>query len=731
MSAIINKIQLNNWFNYKGSYDQNQFKFSDGLNIVVGENNAGKTKLHNAFRWILKDEVILEIDDKLGPENVDAQTIMSIINQSTFRETKLKERINIGVKLEFTETKRDSSRTYILTKEISCRKDVDSVDILNEITKIQVVDPVTKSPRSYNEDWDKITTRIISNRFLDYFFIEGEQLGLMTPLQGPKLKNTINSIVHIETLDNLVTKADYLSDKVSAQSNEIELEEGNISQERQENIEEIKELKGANKELKKSIDHNEAIKVRNDKLISRFKKRAKDSKRNQALVQEYDELSKNVEIAETLKESAVLDYIGGYMNESIFGVGRLSNDKIIEEKIAKQQSQIKTWIAERRTELKTDLSDKEQKMILALEKSQPKPEILELMIEVGDCFICNNKLSPTSIDYMRNKLIPFFRDELEDDNELMKLQEVNELLNNLSLDSSIYFAEDKDALRLLNDKIIDKTTKQRECEEKIAEFIEANGEVKADEADEVNLNTFAEAIRLMEEAENQILRLTEDIEKNKKSITDLENKNKGETGTESDKLKRIKKLLSFSENIAQFLSGFKKSEYEDFAKNLEKKATKRFQSFMRNNETSKGQKIQVVKNEDHNGDFEFKICVVNQYDEKQEQPGGADQALRRVAVVFGLLDIAENKNGYPFIADAPISKLSTDTKKAFFESLLADEALTQSIILNMDLWSGDKKDLNVLGNQVFKMIQGIDKSSLMVIRPKPGNKGVEIEYKTN
>ena len=53
----IDKIELNNWYNYMGSYD-NTFNFKSKLNVVVGTNNSGKTKLYNAFRYIFEDKVI-------------------------------------------------------------------------------------------------------------------------------------------------------------------------------------------------------------------------------------------------------------------------------------------------------------------------------------------------------------------------------------------------------------------------------------------------------------------------------------------------------------------------------------------------------------------------------------------------------------------------------------------------------------------------------------------------
>jgi predicted ATP-dependent endonuclease of OLD family len=85
MSVIINQLELKNWFNYTGEYENNVIMFSDGLNIIIGDNNAGKTKLHNAFRWILKNEVIIiEGNDALETE-IKGNYLKKVVNHTAFR----------------------------------------------------------------------------------------------------------------------------------------------------------------------------------------------------------------------------------------------------------------------------------------------------------------------------------------------------------------------------------------------------------------------------------------------------------------------------------------------------------------------------------------------------------------------------------------------------------------------------------------------------------------------
>ena len=46
---IIEKIELENFMCYEG---KNCFEFSEGINVVIGDNGYGKSKLYDAFYWV-------------------------------------------------------------------------------------------------------------------------------------------------------------------------------------------------------------------------------------------------------------------------------------------------------------------------------------------------------------------------------------------------------------------------------------------------------------------------------------------------------------------------------------------------------------------------------------------------------------------------------------------------------------------------------------------------------
>jgi DNA sulfur modification protein DndD len=55
MASIINSISFKNFFNYYGDYETTTYEFNKGVNIVVADNGAGKSKFFNAFLWLFYD----------------------------------------------------------------------------------------------------------------------------------------------------------------------------------------------------------------------------------------------------------------------------------------------------------------------------------------------------------------------------------------------------------------------------------------------------------------------------------------------------------------------------------------------------------------------------------------------------------------------------------------------------------------------------------------------------
>ena len=77
MGTLIKSISFKNFYNYYGSYEDNTYTFTEGLNIINADNNMGKSKFYNGFLWILRDEVYDSDVKKIYPASESYFKMMS------------------------------------------------------------------------------------------------------------------------------------------------------------------------------------------------------------------------------------------------------------------------------------------------------------------------------------------------------------------------------------------------------------------------------------------------------------------------------------------------------------------------------------------------------------------------------------------------------------------------------------------------------------------------------
>ena len=77
MGTIIKSISFQNFYNYFGSYEDNTYTFTEGINIINADNNMGKSKFYNGFLWILRDEVYDSDEKKIFPVSEQYFKMMS------------------------------------------------------------------------------------------------------------------------------------------------------------------------------------------------------------------------------------------------------------------------------------------------------------------------------------------------------------------------------------------------------------------------------------------------------------------------------------------------------------------------------------------------------------------------------------------------------------------------------------------------------------------------------
>ena len=744
MALFIEKIKLTNWFNFKGEHNEsigkNTFVFNEGLNIIVGDNNGGKTKLHNALRYIVSDKVILDLKNNVELYSITGNEL-EILNKDTFLNLPENNTVKFGVELFFQKTwSNGNTKHYVLKKYIEGRKEATSLGkdkffCTNISFKGYEVDPITKSLIERVGEFDKVKNQLLSPAYMNFFLVEGEQMGLITTMQGSNLQKTINVInpsLHeykatFETVKSVKESIVRLTNKERTIITEGDIEKTNLTKELTNLTESIIP------NIKKSIEsldeeHKELLET-----IGEFVQKAEKSQNNIALINELNKLKTKVAKLEGKRENIESSYINSLIKNS-FNVSKLSNDVIPVCKMDSNSILMKDYITKRKLELEPSQDENELMMLQSLDKSQPNPTILRKMISECMCYVCQKKIDSKSKEWIEKKLIPFFEEKLVEDETLKNLNDLKDMFSALHSMNDRKKSLNKTSLSEYKHDLIGVIKELKESELEVTDYIDNHGDVSAEDADAVNISTYNIA-----RDNNETNRINHGIIKDKlksheNRIKELTKLIQGSTG-KNPKLDRMQNLTDLLDDLDQMFSIKKREIFEGFAQKLEESSTLRFRKFMSRNDVARNQSISVDLIE-ASSDFEYQINVKDKFGTIQSQTGGAQDSLTKLAIVFALLDISKEKQnlGFPFMADAPTSKLSKPQKESFYEQLSFDDALNQTLLMTMDLFDSKEnnvKNLNELGMKVLSDISKENDSSMILldlINKKKPELGVEIKY---
>ena len=106
-------IKLQNFLCYYGN--DNLFEFTDGLNIVLGANGYGKSKLYDAFQWIFHD---------LNNNQITRTLKSGLVSEKAKHEAGVGDKVTASVILEVND--KSGRETYQLVRSYNITKREDS-----------------------------------------------------------------------------------------------------------------------------------------------------------------------------------------------------------------------------------------------------------------------------------------------------------------------------------------------------------------------------------------------------------------------------------------------------------------------------------------------------------------------------------------------------------------------------------------------------------------------------
>lgn len=193
----IHSISLTNFLCYYGS--NNKIIFDDGLNLILGANGYGKSKLYDAFQWVFKDG----ISDDSSPGRIKNTSFLrrELIAEKALLECEIGGKVYCEVMIEVS----DSSTTYQLKRKYFASKKEDDTWVEAKTSSFEVYKKDVINFKPLDEDLAlTIPNRLIGDEVMPYVWFQGEKgvNSIIDTSSKDSLKRVIERLSDIEKWDN-------------------------------------------------------------------------------------------------------------------------------------------------------------------------------------------------------------------------------------------------------------------------------------------------------------------------------------------------------------------------------------------------------------------------------------------------------------------------------------------------------------------------------------------------
>ncbi len=670
---IIKSITIENFQSY---YSAQTLEFSEGLNLVVGHGGKGKSKLFNAFYWVLFGKIYITGTGWCSTDGLP-QSAKFTMQDYEFINAKSLSEASVGSKVVskvYIEIEDDKGIEYRIERSVIAER-LDNED-WNDTHAWQV--HKSELSVSYeNRMGTQIEQGIIAEQTISDIFPEGIRNYIW--FQGESLDNLINfrnkdtlksAVKHIsyypfyEKLSAIITQSKGIIEKDEAKKLR-EYNKGNASLDKA-----LKERDYYNnlilkeEENKKAIQEN--INIINIKLVD-YEGKLKGVVDYTKLNQEYNRY--NLDFQKVQNELSRLDEEQRKLVPNFWVL------RGIEPMIKQSKQIIKEYTAFQDTVPEKKYLD------------NPGRAKLEEILEQGQCFVCGSDATEgtKASDWIKRRLREQeqYLKELEEYNINLefskqferfvgKIQDYPDvLLTSLEQIDKQYEVSENEIDRLLRQRKIIQEKKET-LDKEIEEIKRKNGIDPIKEAGQGTI--ISDGIKAsrtnLEKEQRKLQALQETINEYKNKLKDAE--------------REIEKLISKKgditsvpetewKNISEFLEKICKKVQENARKELlykiETRANEYYQKFT---EHDKGYKGEVKINEDYS--IEYDAGLNTSHEDR-----------KKMSIINAMLSLNQEALGifYPFISDAPTSSFDIPTTHKYLLGI--KDIFGQSIIMTKDV----------------------------------------------
>lgn len=690
---LIKKIELNNFMCYYGT---SEFEFSDGINVIIGDNGYGKSKLFDAFHWVLYDEVF-DAQKKVFLKTKDIKGVLV----SDKAKANIDGKIQCSVKITFINAREDQyivERTYFVNKHNGSIIEANNSTIefskkLNLHLQSRLI--------SDQEEKEQVLKNILPEDIKPYMWFQGEAVeSIIDFSKSDSLTKAIDVLSNISYFDKINKIAESLSQSASAE-HRVEVTKHSTNKAESERLE--NEIKNSEKKLSiLNIDASE----KND-VISRLEQEC------DILLEKHEDSN---EISKLESKNKDLKSQLSYLSAELLQLETSFKKKMFSRKwVLKGTSNIfnnyatKFSIYEaKRLELITEqkiLKKVESNMLTKMQSrlpiDVPEPIYVQKMLDQEKCLVCDRPAPKESEEWLKIKEllvrnlqkstiteISLFKHDFS--REFKSLYQTTlGLFNNINtIDEDIN--DELGKIESKKDRIKELNNEQTGIENKYKNLLDKLGMKEGEAANIINeyriKNKKLESVREETSILNQKIRFEENRMQN--FVKQQENLS---TGKLDQKKVSKKEILSAFEIIAK---STRERVFDELIKKLEKEANKHYNDMTKGNKSAKGI---IHLRRQPNGNFMPELA--NDNGEPIVGSNTGNIIAIKLSVIMAIISAKSHTEGvdlYTLITDAPTSVFGEDYTIGFVKTV--SKVYKQSIIMSKEFFRNEKLRSELLTN---------------------------------
>jgi len=698
---IIEKIDIENFMCYAG---QNSMEFTEGINVIIGDNGYGKSKLYDAFYWVMYDQVFV-------PEKKEFQNTKSVKSKiiSDKAKAEIKDgRVTASVSITFHNIEKDN--VFILERKYSVTlRDGLAIESNDSEFTVMKKDLSYLNAKMVNDEEEKrrIVHSILPPQIKDYLWFQGEQVESIIDFnKQDTLTKAINVLSSIKRYDELKEIA---SSAAKSGNSEYDREVKRLSKDLDKSEELEKQKKQAEGKIEDLIiDEKEA----KDNL-SRAEEKAENllSKLSDATkITEFKQRKKSVleqikTLNETLNEEQTSFHRKMFRNKWV-----LKGTGFLHEEFSTKFSTYESFKLKKAADLKAknDIeSEIQKKLQTRLPIDVPEPIYVQKMLEEEKCLVCDREAKKDSDAWKKIK-------ELIDRPKVSSNPKITELstLQNFSDDFKRLYQNGLSLTHRISDIDQDITETLKKINDINGKIRLANNEMK--KVDEDIQKLVSDSSQTLEDAESivaefsiqnkyvkdfteKVNKITQQIEHSKKTLNSINDQLKDLVTGEIPKwLIEKKQVLNDFEEIAV---STRDRVFSNLIAQLEKEANNHYTAMTSGNKSTRGQiKLRKLPN----GNFMPEIT-----DSTGNPLLGSNTSnliLVKLAAIMAIISAKSNDgivSFYSLITDAPTSVFGEDYTIGFCKTV--SKVYRQSIIMSKEFYKNHALRTELMTNSEIKI----------------------------